>query len=339
MLVDIANEQAKKNNVTIIVIHNAVDREVISALSTKVTLIRFEQPPPTLIPWFAFRLWRLIYEINSDIVHIHNKSTLKLFPPLVKKNLPETEYFFTIHTTGVLFGREINNADRLFAISNAVRNDMNMRVGCKDIEVVYNGVKCDAFSQKDNFSMPTKFKIIQIGRLAHEIKGQDILVKSLSILENTLKDLNIEITFVGDGASLSLLKKMAIDLGLEKRVFFLGIKTKEWIYKNLKYYDLLIQPSRIEGFGLTIVEGMTAKVPVLVSNIEGPMEVINDGEYGYFFERNDSHDCANKILEIIMEYQKGIIKIKTSKTYHYAIKKFDIGATADRYTELKAPII
>lgn len=54
-------------------------------------------------------------------------------------------------------------------------------------------------------------------------------------------------------------------------------KNQEWIYHNLCNFDLFIQPSRFEGFGLTVAEAIAAKVTVLVSNIQGPMEIIDDG--------------------------------------------------------------
>ena len=64
-------------------------------------------------------------------------------------------------------------------------------------------------------------------------------------------------------------------------------------------YDLLVQPSRYEGFGLTVVEGMAAGVPVLVSDIEGPMEVIDKGRHGFAFRSEDFHDCGDRMMEIM----------------------------------------
>lgn len=67
---------------------------------------------------------------------------------------------------------------------------------------------------------------------------------------------------------------------LEDHVIFEGLKEQAWIYENLCRYDLFIQPSRYEGFGLTVAEAISAKVPVLVSNIEGPLEIIDGGRLG-----------------------------------------------------------
>ena len=115
---------------------------------------------------------------------------------------------------------------------------------------------------------------------------------------------------------------------MEEFVYFAGAKSRDWIYKNLCNYDLYIQPSLSEGFGLTIAEAMAAKVPVIVSNLEGPMEVISQGQLGCYFESGNYIDLANKIEEYFNK-KKNTQQIEDAYTYtkeHYDVKK-----TAKRY--------
>jgi glycosyltransferase involved in cell wall biosynthesis len=118
---------------------------------------------------------------------------------------------------------------------------------------------------------------------------------------------------------------------LNDYIRFLGTKEREYVYTHLCTYDLLVQPSLNEGFGLTVAEAMAAKVPVLVSDIEGPMEVIEKGKYGYYFATEDATDCADKI-QFIMEYYTGTTnKQMVENAYQQVHVKYDIKQTAATY--------
>jgi len=73
---------------------------------------------------------------------------------------------------------------------------------------------------------------------------------------------------------------------------------------------------------------MIAKVPFLVSNIDGPIEIINNGS---FFEFGDFKDCSIKINEIILNNNEFGNKKRFSNIHKNAIKKFDIFKTAKNY--------
>src|SRR5690606_31369506 len=142
------------------------------------------------------------------------------------------------------------------------------------------------------------FRIIQVSRLDAEKKGQHIAIEALKLLmeRNTS---NIVLDFIGAGTSYDALKKQVKDNNLESYAHFLGLRDRDYIYKQLKNYDLLIQPSFYEGFGLTIVEAMAAKIPVLVSNIDGPIEIVQNGKYGFFFECGNALELSSKIEEVM----------------------------------------
>lgn len=107
-------------------------------------------------------------------------------------------------------------------------------------------------------------------------KGQDILIEAIFILhQKGFK--NISVDFIGDGESKDFLKELVKSKQLENQIHFLGSKEQSYIFSHLKEYDLFVQPSRKEGFGLTVTEAMVAKIPVLVSDQEGPMEIIKMG--------------------------------------------------------------
>lgn len=136
---------------------------------------------------------------------------------------------------------------------------------------------------------------------------------------------------IGVGVSESFLKGLVDELELNKYVHFLGLKDRDYIYHNLINYDLLIQPSRYEGFGLTVIEAMASKIRVLVSDIEGPMEIINNGEFGYFFSNNSIDDLVFK-LEFIINASIDVKEIENS--FEYAFENFSVKNTCNQYINL-----
>ena len=142
--------------------------------------------------------------------------------------------------------------------------------------------------------------------------------------------------FVGNGVDKSQLIKMTHELHLDDEVVFEGLKDQAWVYENLCNYDLFIQPSRYEGFGLTVAEAIAAKLPVLVSNIDGPLEIINGGKLGLTFENEDATDCANKILNFI---EHGRNSKQVEDAYQYICQNYDVSVTAQKYLEVYKSVL
>ncbi|MFH1766729.1 MAG: glycosyltransferase [Patescibacteria group bacterium] len=173
--------------------------------------------------------------------------------------------------------------------------------------------------------------MVQVSRLECKQKAQDILLNALHFVVYFHEIKNIYLDFIGDGPSCDYLKALTKELELDSYCSFLGQKSREFINANLKDYNLLVQPSTFEGFGLTVVEGMAARIPVLVSNIDGPIEIIQHGKLGYLFEVGNPRDCGKQIINIMSEYEKQGLKEKVDLAYRYALEHFDVKQTAVDY--------
>lgn len=178
------------------------------------------------------------------------------------------------------------------------------------------------FEIKEDWAI-RNFRIVQIGRLTR-LKGQDILLRAVALCRDRfgLKDISLE--FIGDGEDRGELEELAAELNLQENVRFLGWKSREYLYRHLKDYDLLVQPSRREGFGLTVAEAMTAKVPVLTSNLEGPLEITDRGLCGWFFESENPEACAKEIMHIHNDYGGKRFLSKVVLAYQRAVNNYDI---------------
>lgn len=324
MLVNIANIQAEfGHDIHIVVINNIVEQSLVARFDSKISVHYINREKGSRNPLPVLRLNSTLLKIVPDVIHLHFASISRyiLFPSLRKK------LCVTIHS--VCKGDTIRGIEKIgtiFAISDTVRLDIEKKLGLKAF-TIYNGIDLSLIRSRSNYAPDNKpFKILQVGRLDYQHKGQDILLRAASIL---LKSGNeITVTFIGDGISRAKLKQLSKELGIEKIVNFLGRKSQDYICSHILDYDLFVHPSRFEGFGLVVAEAMAAHVPVLVSNIDGPMEIIDNGKYGFSFKSEDYVDCAKKIIEIISNYPSEEKIIQASTRIN---DQFNVSVTASKY--------
>ena len=120
-------------------------------------------------------------------------------------------------------------------------------------------------------------------------------------------------------------------LHAESVVSFLGVKPQPYIAEHLADYDLFVQPSRWEGFGLTVAEAMAAKVPVLVSEGQGSAEVTCGNKFGWTFENGNSNDLAEKIKYLYDNYDEAMDKANSA--LNYVQNTYDVSVTARKYLD------
>ena len=325
MLLDIINEQCKKENIYLIIVNDSYDNEILKNIDKKVKVHKVNRKAGSKNILTLLKLHWILFKINPDFIHCHNYDLAKI----LLFRLFRAKAGLTVHDIGIPTDYH-EKFNKIFSISRAVKDNISENSNIKSI-VVNNGIKFN------NIKIKTKkndlFHIIQVSRLNHEKKGQDILIKALNILVNEKVLVKIKIDFIGEGSSILYLKNLVEKYNLGNYVEFLGLKKREYILSNLSNYDLFVQPSRFEGFGLTVIEAMAAKIPVLVSDIDGPKEIVENGRFGYMFNSEDHDDCAEKILQIIDDFKNDKIKDKMNDIYDVMKHKYDIKNTAIKYLE------
>ncbi len=335
MLVNIANEQAAAGaDVSVIVINDLVDPTLESALSAKVALYKLRRKVGSKNPLPVLRLNALLARLRPDVVHIHHMNVNRfVYLPSARRRM-----MCTVHAMCNTYGPESPSAGGHFpfiAISDAVRDDLKDKYGI-DAVTVHNGIDVSHMRRRVPAAAPkAEFRIVQIGRLIHEVKGQDILIEALAILVGRGVR-NVSVDFIGEGPSGQYLKDMAERLGVSDRISFLGNRPQSYVFGHLCDYDLLVQPSRKEGFGLTVAEAMVACVPVLVSDSQGPAEVVGFGSRGDMFETGNAAACADAIGRIMRD---GPDAGRVEQAREYIVGNYSVSRTARRYLELYAELL
>lgn len=324
MLVDIVNEQVANHDVTLVIVNESYSQILLNQVDKRVRIIKLRRLIGSRNPWYFLRLNIILYCCRTDIVHLHSSSLTGLFWGIRNK------LFYTCHDVGINFSPK--KVAKVFAISCAVAEDIQGRYGSDNVSIVSNGIKLEDIRPKLSPSVPSDriMRIINVARLDHEKKGQDILIRAVALLRDRGID-TLYVDFIGEGSSRELLEKLSEDLKVSEQIRFLGLKDREYIYQHLCDYDLMCHPSRFEGFGLTVAEGMAAKLPVLVATGDGPYEIIERGIYGYSFENGDEVSCADALEYILNNYEEAIGK--TEQAWCHIRDNYSIQNTAQRYLE------
>ena len=324
MLVDIVNEQSFFEKVTLIVGNVLRDKTLLGQVSQRVDIQLLGRPEGSRNPWYLLKLYRMLEKIQPDIIHAHQDSFIRLLKYIRSPRV------LTLHTTGISLSRQVNQYDAVYCISDAVRCDVEKRYPRISTRVIQNGISFSAMRQKQIYGHKP-FRMVQVSRLDHHQKGQDILLRAMKNVKDTLGGGQVTLDFIGEGTSKDYLLKLTAELGLGDCCRFLGMLPRSDVYANMHSYDLLVQPSRFEGFGLTVVEAMAAGLPVLVSDIEGPMEIIDRGRYGYFFRSEDADDCAKQIFEIMRLSTLPEFVNCRKAAEQYVKSTYDVATTAQNY--------
>jgi len=337
MLINIANEQVRMGHrVKLLILNDAIDESLRKSLDAKIEIACFgkKRKGKNIIP--VLKLNAYLYTHKFDMLHIHNPRLSRF----IKIPIDQQHKCCTQHClcNGALDSDYLHNFEHAFAISNAVRNDIMEKYNL-NATTVYNGIKVSAFkSDGIKKNIDGKFHIVQVGRFNIAVKGQDVPVNALAKLKGKASK-EIVLDFIGDnsGKDGDVIKGLVEKLDISYSVNFLGLQSQEYIAEHLCEYDLYIQPSRKEGFGLTVAEAMAAKVPVLVSDVPGPMDVISNGKYGFYFKSENVDDCADKILSIV-NGECDLSRI-TESAFHRVTDKFDVSVTAKQYVGKYVEII
>ena len=143
-------------------------------------------------------------------------------------------------------------------------------------------------------------KVIGVVSRLESIKGMDLVVPAFAKIYASHPDLILLI--IGDGSQRQLMEQQVQDAKLPiSAVQFIGRQSQDNLQEFYDKIDILLMPSRSEGFGLTAIEGMARGCVPVVSNTGGLSEVVEDGESGLLHMPDSLDDMAEKVTSVIAD--------------------------------------
>ena len=263
-------------------------------------------------------------KINPSIIHAHfGPDGTYILPLALKLNVPLVTSFygydvsefpnraggFAKHSYRIL--RE--KGDCFLVMTKAMRADL-ISLGFPEDKIIIHhyGIHVDEFARhsRDSQSSTQKISLLQVGSLGGK-KGQMYVLQALNKILQEEKGLDVQITFVGRGEGEAELRRYVDEHNMKEKVSFLGfVAHGEELRKIFERSDIFIHPSVTpsngdkEGLPTTILEAMSAELPVIATYHAGIPEAVIDGNNGILVNEYDVDALAKAILVLAKDTGK-----------------------------------
>ena len=206
-------------------------------------------------------------------------------PYSVKARGADIHHWGTQRSTRKMVRAAGDQAAGLLAVSDAMRRSMaRMGMDADKIRVHYTGVDLDTFELSDraaakealDFSGPV---VLCVGALIPR-KGQELLVRALPALPD------VTLLLAGQGQYRRTLENLAQELGVERRVGFLGSVPHHKLPRIFAAADVMALPSASEGLANAWVESLACGTPIVISDVGGARELLDRPEAGQIVDRD-----------------------------------------------------
>jgi glycosyltransferase involved in cell wall biosynthesis len=294
--------------------------------------------PPHLIAYYLLRKGKIIKAINITLMHLFSKITKErsIFYKYVLKDYQniKTEFdvavayagpmdlisYFVINKikakrkiqwihfdiTKIGFNKHFaakiyNKFDNVFVVSNEGKNKLiNLLPKLKEkTETFLNLISPSSIAEmasegigfEDNFS---GIRILTVGRLTKE-KGQDLTISVLAKLKN--EGYNVKWYCIGEGGARKEFENLVKEYGVKDNFIFLGAKSNP--YPFMKHCDLYVQPSRHEGYCITLAEAKCFNKAIISTNFTGASEQIIHNLTGLVvnFDEQEMYNGIKQLLD------------------------------------------
>ena len=203
--------------------------------------------------------------------------------------------------------------------------------------VVQNGIEVHGRDLRQRVRFRRKYGISNDDLLITQVawmvkeKGVDHLLRAASELLRQRS--GVHFLFVGEGPCLREYQDLATDLGIGGAVTFTGLLSNPTEIGVFDASDIYCQPSVWqEACPLSVLEAMSAKLPVVASNTGGLPELVRDGLSGILVPVGDSQEICAALLKLLADAD--LRRSMGEAGYKLALNKHRIEDTARKYVDI-----
>jgi glycosyltransferase involved in cell wall biosynthesis len=219
--------------------------------------------------------------------------------------------------------KSLSMADQVVAVSEYTRRAVtNVLQGDLPIRVIHNGIDPEVFAPRESFSFERK------GRVVLFFSGNPTPRKGFDLLAPVMRRLgdDFELRFTAG------LRRGRPHRDFPPNMRSLGTLSEQEMVREINGADIVLQPSRREGFGYSILEGMACGKPIVSSNGSSIPELVQHGKGGYL--------CAvgsvDQLVEAIQDLGQSAEKRKVMGEYNrrQVLSRFTLQQMSEQYAAL-----
>lgn len=195
--------------------------------------------------------------------------------------------------------RSLREASTVTGCSTIVLEDLRHRFGLDGGAVIPNGVDPDEGMPLPQRPIPTPgadgpVRVFALARLV-SVKGIDLLIRAFAAADLPTGSL---LVIGGDGPELEPLRALARECGVEARCDFLGELDRTAVARQMDEATIAVVPSRIEAFGIVVLEVWRAGTPLIATRNGGPADIVTDEVDGLLVDPEDTGAFAATLVRL-----------------------------------------
>ncbi|WP_214844327.1 glycosyltransferase family 4 protein [Exiguobacterium sp. s150] len=287
------------------------------------------------------KLRQFIREQKPDIIHSH-LGRADFFSAICKNRSSRLITTFHSmqsnynHITKLSYYFTNRLADHRTSVSDAVRDSWKSNSSNCDNITIYNPVSINDYSEKiinnglkESLGISKQDSIIiNVGNLKKQ-KGQIYLVRAFYEVLKTKPNTSLVIVGRSGDAEKELLSEVK-KLDIENKVHLIGFRKD--ISQLLNLSDVFVFPSKSEGLGISVLEAMASKTPVVASDLPSISEYISENETGFLVKYDDINEMSSKIIRILED--ESLKDFIVNKAFDKVQKEFNPIVIANNYLSL-----
>ena len=128
------------------------------------------------------------------------------------------------------------------------------------------------------------------------IYGVDVLARGFARAAQQLEPGKVQLVMLANGSLAAALRQVFANAKVSEQVFFPGQINQNELPRYYRQADLYLSASRTDGTSISLLEALACGTPVLLSDIPGNREWLEEGVQGWYFKDGDAESLARAIL-------------------------------------------